>query len=87
MGVFIVFSINIHLPRFFFIPCAQLDGTVCPRCYRRSKKASKEAFEHPNDHLERSLRPIQATQGTPGPFWTRQKRLEDFRTSNEKLVT
>ena len=71
----------------FLIPCVQLAGTVCPRCYRRSKKASKKALAHPKDHLERSLRPIQATQVTPGPFWTKQKRLEDFRTSNENLST
>ena len=39
---------------------------------------SKKALAHPKDHLERSLRPIQATVVTPGPFWTRQKRLETY---------
>ena len=61
--------------------------TMCPRCYKRFKRASKKALAHPKDRLERSLRQIQATQVTPGPFWTRQKRLEVFQTSNEKLAT
>ena len=59
--------------------------TVYPMCYRRSKKAYENAISHPQDHLERSLRPIQETQVTPGPFWTRQKKLKASRTSNKKL--
>ena len=35
----------------------------------------EEMLAHLQDHLERSLRPIQATQMTLGPIWTRQKRL------------
>ena len=50
-------------------------------------KATKKALAHPKDNLEGSLRPIQATQLSPGPFWTRQKRLEAFRTSNKNLAT
>ena len=76
------FRVNIHLPKKKWIPCAQLAGTVCPRCYIRSKKASKKALAHSKDHLEISLRPIQATQVTPGPFWTEQKKtrsLWDFK--------
>ena len=42
----------------------QLAVTVCRRCYKRSKKASKKALAHPMDHIESSLRPIQATQVT-----------------------
>ena len=42
------------------------------------QKASKKALAHLKDHLERSLRPIHATQKTNGPFWTRQK-LKSFR--------
>ena len=70
---------------FFGIPCTQLAVTVCHWCYKRSKKAPKKAFAHPKDHLERSLMPIQATQVTPGPLWTRQKGLEAFQTSNKKM--
>ena len=39
------------------------------------QKASKNALEQLNDHLEHSLRQIQATQMTLGPFWTRQKKV------------
>ena len=39
------------------------------------------------DNLELPLRPIQATQMTTGPFWTRQTRLEAFWTSNRNLAT
>ena len=69
---------------FFFIPCAQLAGTVRPRCYRRSTKAYKKALTHLKDH---SLRPIQETQMISGPFGTTQKRLEAFWTSNTNLAT
>ena len=52
------------------------------------QKASEKALADPRDHLERSLRPIQATQVTPGPFWTRQKKTrEAFWTSNKNLAT
>ena len=44
------------------------------------QKASKKALAHLKDLLERYQRPIQATQMTPGPFWTRQKRLEACQT-------
>ena len=68
-GAMIFFSITIHLLIFFFEnQCAQLAVTVCCRCYKRSKKASKKALAHPKDHLERSLRPIQATKVTPEPL-------------------
>ena len=60
---------------FFGSSCAQLAVTV-------SKKASKNVIAHFKGHLEHSLRQLQATQVTPGPFWTRQKRLEAFPTSN-----
>ena len=60
---------------------------MCPRCYRRSKKASKKALAHPKDHLERYLRQIHGTQVAHRQFWTRQKRQKDFRTSNENLAT
>ena len=63
---------------FFGIPCARLAVTVCRRCYKRSKKASKKALAHPKDHLECSLRPIQATQVTPEQFWTRQKKTRSL---------
>ena len=53
---------------FLGIPCLQLAVTVCCRYYKRSKKASKNGLAHPKDHLERSLRLIQATEVTPGPF-------------------
>ena len=43
------------------------------------QKASKQALAHLKDHSERSLRPIQATQMTPDPFWTRKKNLKHFR--------
>ena len=69
-----VFSITINLTFFFGIPCAQPTVTVCCRCYKRSKKASKKDLAHPDDHLEHSLRPIHTTQVNPGPFWTRQKK-------------
>ena len=88
---------------FFGIPCAQLTGPVYLRCYRNEKwggqggpgsqvlikvqNVSKKALAHPKDHLEHFLRPIQATQLTPGPFWTGQKRQNDFRISNENLAT
>ena len=62
---------------------SQLAVTVCHMCYKRSKKA----LTHPQDHLEHSLRPIQATQVTPEQFWTRPKRLTAFRTSNKNLAT
>ena len=42
------------------------------------QKAPKKALALLKDHLEHYLRPIQATQMTPGPFWTKQKRLEEF---------
>ena len=35
---------------------------------------AKKALEHIKDHLEHILRPIQATQVTTGPLWTRQKK-------------
>ena len=55
-------------------------------CVAGVKKGSKRPLKdpsHPKDHLECSLRPIQATQVTPGPFWTRQKKtrsLSDFKS-------
>ena len=55
-----------HECLYSIISCAQLAGTVCP------KKAPKKARAHFKDYLERSLRPIQATQMTPGPFWTKK---------------
>ena len=45
------------------------------------QKAFKSTF-----HIELPLRPIQATQITTGPFWTRQKRFEVFWISNRNLV-
>ena len=63
---------------FFGIIWVQLAGTVCPRCYRRSKKASKKALAHPKDHLEQSLRPIQATQVTLGHFGPEKIDLKTF---------
>ena len=63
-----VFSITIHLP------CTPPTVTVCRRCYKRSKKSSQKDLAHPEDHLERSLKPIHATQVNTGPFWTRQKK-------------
>ena len=51
---------------------------MCPKCDIKVQKASKKALSHPKDHLEFSLRPIQATQVTPRPFWTRHKRLKPF---------
>ena len=49
-------------------------------CYTRPKKA----LSHHKIHLERSLRPIQANQVTPGPFWTGKKTrsLLDFKNGN-----
>ena len=38
------------------------------------------------DNLEIPLRPIQATQMTSGPFWTRQKMLEAIGTSNRNFI-
>ena len=72
---------------FFGIPCAQLAVTVCCSCYKRSKKASKKALAHPKDHLECSLRPIQATQLTPWPFWTGQQKKNplDFKWKSDDL--
>ena len=44
--------------------------TACWDCVSqvllKVQKASKKALAHIKDHLERSLRPIQATQMTPG---------------------
>ena len=80
-GSMMFFSITDHLPLLFFgILCAQLAVTVCCRCYTRSKKA----LSHHKIHLERSLRPIQANQVTPGPFWTRKKTrsLLDIKNGN-----
>ena len=71
----------------FFIPCTQLVVTVWRRCYRSCKKASEKALAHFKVHLERSLRPIQATHVTPGTFRTRQKRLEAFPNLNKNLAT
>ena len=51
------------------------------------QKASEKALALLKGNLELPLRPIQATQMTTGPFWTRQKRLEAFWTSNRNLVT
>ena len=52
---------------------------VCWDCVsqvlQKVQKASKKALAHLEDHLERSLRPIQATQMTPRHFWTREKHL------------
>ena len=76
------FSTTIHLPSLFFgIARARCDS-VLQVIQKVPKKASKNAIGHPKDHLECSLRPIQATQVTPGPFWTRQKKsrsLLDFK--------
>ena len=83
-----LYSINIHLLYFVFaISWLQPAVTVCCRCYKRSKKASKKALSRPKAHLECFLRPIQATQVTPGQFGTRQKRLEVVWTSNKNLAT
>ena len=51
------------------------------------QKAAEKALALLKGNLELPLRPIQATQMTTGPFWTRQKRLEAFWTSNRNLVT
>ena len=51
------------------------------------QKASEKPLSLPKDPLELPLRPIQATQMTTGPFWTRQKRFEVFWTSNRNLAT
>ena len=49
------------------------------------QKASEKALALVKDHLELSLRQIQATQMTASQFWTRQKRLESCWTSNENV--
>ena len=72
---------------FFGISCTQPTVTVCCRCYKKSKKASKKDLAHPENYLERFLRPIHATQVIPWPFWTRQKKLEPYKTSNKNVVT
>ena len=51
------------------------------------QKASEKALALLKGNLELPLRPIQATKMTTGPFWTRQKRLEAFWTSNRNFVT
>ena len=38
-------------------------------------------------YSNQALRPIQATQIASEPFWTRQKKLEAFRTSNKNFAT
>ena len=76
-----IFSITIHLP------CAPPTVTVCRRCYKWSKKATKKDLAHPEDHLECSLRPIHATPVNTGPFWTRHKKLEAFQTLSKNFAT
>ena len=67
---------------------------ICAACWDcasqvllKFQTASKKARAHLKDQLERSLRPIQANQMTPGPFLTKQKRVEALQTSNKKLLT
>ena len=66
-------------------------STACWDCvfqvFQEVQKSSKNALIHIQDHLERSMRQIQATQMTPGPFWTIQKRLVAFCPSNKNLAT
>ena len=88
LGAMMFFSITINLPLFFLeFHVRILALNVCHRCYKRSKKAFKKALAHPEDHLERFLRPIQATRVTSEPFWTRQKRLEAFQISSKNFMT
>ena len=70
------FCRNIHIPYFFLEFYAY-----------NVKKAFENALSLLKDHLELFLRPIQAPQMTNGPFWTKQKRLEAFCTSNLKFVS
>ena len=55
--------------------------TVCCRCYKISKKASKKALEvqveHPKDHLERSMRPIQQPKCDP---WANLDQTKEARS-------
>ena len=62
-------SINIYFQYFFQeLHARSLLGLCVPGVTEGPKG-------HLEDHLERSLRPIQATQMTPGHFWTREKHL------------
>ena len=54
---------------------------------RKVQKVSEKALALLKDHLELPLMPIQATQMTTGPVWTRLKRLQVFWTPNRNLAT
>ena len=47
-------------------------------CVLGVTEGPKRPLKHLKDHLERSLRPIQATQEAPVPFWTKQKKTRSL---------
>ena len=62
------FSINIHIPSFFVIFLCTYCWDCVSQVLLEVQKAFKKALAHNEDHLECSLRPIEATQMTPGQF-------------------
>ena len=77
----IFFSITIHLPSLFLEFHARSLLLLCVAGVAKGpKRGSKKAHAHPKDHLERSLRPINATQVTPILDLTKKTRsLSDFK--------
>ena len=74
----IIFSINIPFKSFFWNSMRAACCDCVLQVLQKVIKKPKKDLVHPKDHLKRSLRPLQATQLTPGPFWTRQKRKVAF---------